>query len=105
MVSFSLPVIALTFTTTWGVSGDTQGRADYDGDSKADVASTGQDRAMIIRPSLTGVPVQQQWGASGDTQCGRLQWDGKGQHAVYRPTTGQWIIHLRKLTCNSTMGR
>src|SRR4029453_19157907 len=83
--------------TQFGSAGDKPVAADYDGDSKADVAifrpigGWGGAEWGILRSSGGVYPTP--FGNSADrTVQGDWTGDGKTDIAIWRPSTGQWFI-------------
>ena len=89
---------------SWGTSADIPVMADYDGDGWGDVAvvippAGGQSRAYRILPSstwwdpATSITVPAGWPGLGDTPVpGDYDGDGIADPAIWRASTGVWII-------------
>jgi len=89
---------------SWGTTGDIAVMADYDGDCKADPAvvippTGGQSRAYRILPSSmsyspgSSLTIPAGWPGLGDTPVpADYDGDGKADAAVWRASTGVWII-------------
>jgi hypothetical protein len=107
----------------WGGPGDIPLLADFDGDRRADLTvyrpSTGEwhvwysskrvrrnGRTRTVYGFVTGNWRSFPWGVGGDQPlAGDFDGDGKADPAVFRPSTGEWLVTLSSSSYSSSLVR